>query len=43
MKEKQKHVLVDLDTHTILKVLSAQKGITLGKVIKELVEDIEYD
>jgi len=39
MKQKdQKHVLVDEDVHTKLKILSVKKKITIGDVIKKLLK-----
>lgn len=38
-KEKRKHILVDIKTHKEVKLLAAEYGITLGKVIVKLLEE----
>ena len=42
-KEEIKHIIVDIETHKEVKVLAAKYGITLGKVIKKILEERKND
>ena len=42
-KKRDKHILVDEETHKAVKILAAEADITLGEVITKLVEGRKDD